>query len=163
MTAVVEETAQETTSATDTAPVSETGEAGTAPEAEAPETGDGHSKGPGREAAKYRTQRNEAREERDQLAARLEALQTAELHRAAGELLAQPEDISLSGQSLKDFLTPEGWLDHEAVAEAAQAVIEGRPGLAKNPRVLATDSTQGQGGQPGKAQPNWESLFESAR
>lgn len=111
--------------------------------------------------ARYRVERNEARTERDALAAQLQQLQTAELHRQAGELLAVPEDIELSGKTLADYLTPEGWVDRQAVAEAAASVIESRPGLAKNPKVSATDPTQGSWGNPGDGQISWADLFKS--
>lgn len=102
----------------------------------------------GGKEARYRVERNQARTERDALAAQLLQLQTAELHRQAGELLAVPEDIELSGKALAEYLTPEGWVDRKAVADAAAAVIESRPGLAKSPKVSATDPTQGKRGQP---------------
>lgn len=111
----------------------------------------------GNREARYRVERNDARAERDALAARLETLQTAELHRLAGEHLSTPEDISLSGKTLADFLTPEGWVDREAVAEAAAEVIASRPGLAKN--IPAYDPTHGLGGG-GKSSPRWEDLLK---
>jgi hypothetical protein len=104
-------------------------------------------------------ERNEARNERDALAAQLVQIQTAELHRQAGEHLAAPEDIQLSGKALADYLTPEGWLDREAVADAAASVIESRPGLAKNPKVLATDLSQGHGGG-GTPRPTFADLLK---
>ena len=115
--------------------------------------------GPQNREARYRVERNEARQERDALASRLESLQTAELHRLAGDLLAAPEDLALSGKALQDFLTPEGWVDREAVAEAAADLVKSRPGLAKNPKFPAVDSTQGMGGSLGKPQPSWDALF----
>lgn len=107
---------------------------------------------------RYRMELRAAEAERDSLASRVADLQTRELHRLAGEHLAAPEDIAMSGKSLADFLTPEGWVDHEAVAEAAAAVIESRPGLAKNQR--AVDLSQGTGnGRPGKGQPSLADVF----
>jgi hypothetical protein len=75
------------------------------------------------------------------------------------EYLSAAEDIELSGKTIADFLTPEGWVDREAVAEAEATVIESRPGLAKNPKHSATDPTQGQGGTPGKPAPSWSALL----
>lgn len=116
----------------------------------------------GNREARYRVERNEARQERDAMAARLQGLQTAELHRLAGEHLAQAEDITLSGKSLADFLTPEGRVDHAAVAEAAADVIESRPGLAKYPKDRAVDPSQGSGNnRPGKAPITWGDLLRS--
>ena len=114
-----------------------------------------------REAAKYRTQLREAEAERNELAERLTQLQTLEVHRLAREYLAQPEDIDLSGKTLGEYLTPEGWVDHDAVAEAARSVIESRPGLAKNPKEPAVDFTQGHTGKPGNGQPSWVDLLKA--
>ena len=77
---------------------------------------------------RYRLERNEAR-------ALVEALQTREVERLAGDLLSQPGDLlELGGVSLPDLLTEAGHVDSEAVAEAAAALIAARPGLAKNPK-----------------------------
>jgi hypothetical protein len=108
---------------------------------------------------RYRLERNSAREALSAAETRLADLQTRELHRLASEHLAQPEDIGLSGKALADYLTSEGWIDHEAVAEAAAAVIESRPGLAKSPKVRATDHTQGSGAEPFKQPVGWSDLF----
>ena len=139
-----------TDAATDAAEAPETQ---AAPEAEATPKGN--------REARYRVERNEAREALAQAQARIEALQTRELHRLAGEHLAQPEDLlTLGGVELAELLDEDGNVGPEAVAEAAAALVETRPGLAKNPRVLAVDSTQGQGGNPGKPPAGWEALFE---
>lgn len=114
---------------------------------------------PANREARYRVERNTARQERDALSARLTELQTQELHRLAGEHLAAAEDIELSGKTLADYLTPEGWLDAEAVADAAAEVVESRPGLAKNPKVRAVDKSQGSAGS-GKSAPEWSDLFK---
>lgn len=107
---------------------------------------------------RYRQERNQARDERNALAARLEQLQTAELHRLAGEHLAAPEDISLSGKPLSEFLTPEGWVDHQAVETAAKSVIGSRPGLSKH--QTATDRSQGHGHLP-RQTPSWDAVLKS--
>ena len=111
-----------------------------------------------REAAKYRVRAREAEAERDALAERLAALQTAELHRLAGEFLAVPEDISLSGKDLSDFLTPEGWVDRQAVEAAVSDVLAARPALGKN--APAVDLTQGHGLQGGKSAPTLGDLLK---
>jgi hypothetical protein len=129
---------------------------GLEPPTEGGSAGDGRP--PNREA-RYRVERNQARQERDALSARLTELQTQELHRLAGEHLAAAEDIELSGKTLADYLTPEGWIDHDAVADAAAEVIESRPGLARNPKVRAVDRSQGSGGS-GKSAPEWSDLFK---
>jgi hypothetical protein len=114
---------------------------------------------PANREARYRVERNQARQERDALSARLTELQTQELHRLAGEHLAAAEDIGLSDKTLADYLTPEGWLDAEAVAGAAAEVIESRPGLAKNPKVRAVDRSQGSGDGSRQSAPEWSDLF----
>lgn len=116
----------------------------------------------GNREAKYRVERNEAREALTAAQTRIEALQVREVERLASEHLAQAGDLlSLGGRGVADFLTPEGWVDHDAVADAATELIESRPGLAKNPKVLATDLTQGQGSEPGKPALGWSDLFRA--
>ncbi|ORV81249.1 hypothetical protein AWC11_02375 [Mycobacterium interjectum] len=76
-------------------------------------------------------------------------MQTREVERLAADHLSQPGDLlALGGVTLAELLGEDGFVDPEAVAEAAAALILGRPGLAKNPRVAATDPTQGRGGGP---------------
>lgn len=130
--------------------------------AEGNDTGDREngSQGHNREA-RYRVERNEARHERDAALARVEQLQTRELLRLAGEHLAQPGDLLTLGEvTLTGLLDHDGNVDPEAVADAAAALVEARPGLAKNPKVLATDPTQGHGGSPGRGQPDWADLLK---
>ncbi len=116
--------------------------------------GDGDSR-PNREA-RYRVERNEARTERDALAARVEKLQLRDALRLAGEHLAQPDDLLALGEvTLADLLDDDGNVDPEVVAGAAAAVIESRPGLAKNPKVLATDFTQGTGSPAARREVGW--------
>lgn len=130
-----------------------------APEGEGTPARENGSQGQNREA-RYRVERNEARQERDAALARIEALQLRELHRLAGEHLAQPADLLALGEvTLAELLDDDGNIDPEAVAEAAAALVEARPGLAKNPKVLATDPTQGHGGSPGRGQPDWADLL----
>lgn len=108
-----------------------------------PENGSESPKG--NREARYRVERNEARQERDALTARVEALQTREVLRLADEL-AQPSDLlGIGGNSLADFVGEDGEVDPEAVAEAVAALVEARPGLAKNPRQRAVDLSQGLG------------------
>jgi hypothetical protein len=142
------------TISTETGETTEDGTSGT------PEPDSGSETPKGNREARYRVERNEARTALAEAQGRIADLQTRELHRLAGEHLAQAEDITLSGKSLADFLTPEGWVDHEAVAEAAADVIESRPGLAKYPKDRAVDPTQGMGNdRPGKGSLTWGDLF----
>lgn len=109
---------------------------------------------------RYRIERNEAREALSTAETRIADLQVRELERLAGEHLAQPGDLLGIGQhSLANFLTPEGWIDHDAVADAAADLIDSRPGLAKNPRIAAVDRSQGRS-SPESGQPQWADLFK---
>ena len=110
---------------------------------------------------RYRTERNEARAERDAALALVETLQTREVERLASEL-AQPADLlALSGVTLAELIGEDGYVNAEAVAEAVAELIESRPGLAKNPRQPATDSTQGRGNGIGKGSPTWGDLLKN--
>lgn len=114
----------------------------------------------GNREARYRVERNQAREELSAAQARIEALQTRELERLAAEHLAQPADLLALGEvPLTELLDDDGNVVPEAVAEAAEALIESRPGLAKNPRVAAVDQTQGMGSDGGKRLPTFADLF----
>ncbi|SKY31248.1 Uncharacterised protein [Mycobacteroides abscessus subsp. bolletii] len=106
--------------------------------------------------ARYRTERNEAREQLAAAELRLVQLQTRELHRLAGEILAVPSDIALSGKPLADFLDPEGRVDKSAVEAAAREVAQSRPGLAKY--QPSYDPSQGMG-YAVPATPGWDSLL----
>ncbi|WP_083178141.1 hypothetical protein [Mycobacterium scrofulaceum] len=115
-----------------------------------------------KEAAKYRTRAREAEQQRDALVARVEALQLREVNRLAGEHLAQPADLlALGGVTLAELLDEDGNVDPETVADAAEALIESRPGLAKNPKVSAVDHTQGTGNSPGNRKLDWVDLLKS--
>jgi hypothetical protein len=90
----------------------------------------------------------------------LESLQTAEIHRLAGEELSQPADLlTLGGVSLADLLDEVGNVDTAAVADAITRLVESRPGLSRNPKVLATDATQGMGGGNGKPKADWKTFL----
>ncbi|SLF41010.1 Uncharacterised protein [Mycobacteroides abscessus subsp. bolletii] len=123
---------------------------------EGKETGEQDSAPQNREA-RYRVERNEAREQLAAAELRLVQLQTMELHRLAGEILSAPEDITLAGKPLADFLTPEGWVDRAAVEEAAREVAQTRPGLAKY--QPGYDPSQGRG-IPAARTAGWAALLE---
>jgi hypothetical protein len=112
----------------------------------------------GNREARYRTERNEARAERDALAARVEQLQARELERIASKSLSNPADLlRLSGKSLEDFIGEDGELDAELVTEAANELLGSRPGL--RPNAAAVDPTQGHGNNAGKGAPSWGALL----
>jgi hypothetical protein len=112
----------------------------------------------GNREARYRVERNDAREALATAQAQVEAYQTRELERVASKHLSNPADIfALSGKSLSDFLTEDGELDAELITDVANDLLGSRPGLRPTPR--ATDPTQGSGGIPGKRPVSWEALF----
>lgn len=135
-------------------PVDDAGATNTTPEGNG--TGEQDS-GPQNREARYRVERNEAREQLAAAELRLVQLQTAELHRIAGEILAAPEDITLSGKPLADFLTPGGWVDRAAVEATAREVAQTRPGLAKY--QPGYDPSQGHG-LPAARTAGWAALLE---
>ncbi|VBA57608.1 hypothetical protein LAUMK191_04099 [Mycobacterium attenuatum] len=113
----------------------------------------------GNREARYRVERNEAREALAAAQARIEAIQTREVERLAGKHLAQPADLfALSGKTLADLLDDNGDVDAERVAEVAAAVLAARPGLRPNARLV--DLTQGLGGNPPKTKPSFDDLFK---
>ncbi|RIT57550.1 hypothetical protein [Mycobacteroides abscessus] len=135
-------------------PVDDAGATNTTPEGNG--TGEQNS-APENKEARYRRQRNEAREQLAEAESRLAQLQTTELHRLAGEILSAPEDINLAGKPLAAFLTHEGRVDKSAVEAAAREVAQTRPGLAKY--QPGYDPSQGHG-IPGTRTAGWAALLE---
>ncbi len=111
-----------------------------------------------REAARYRVERNSAREALAAAELRVAQMQTAELERVAGELLSSPGDLlALAGRDLSEFITDDGVLDVDYVREVAAEVLAGRPGLRKS--SPAYDPSQTTGGVPKSVPANWAALF----
>lgn len=109
--------------------------------------------------ARYRTERNAARAERDALAERVETLQTRELERIASKSLSNPADLlTLSGKAMADFLDESGELDAELITGTARELLGSRPGLGLT--SPAFDPTQGHSGNPGKGSPTWSNLLK---
>ena len=109
--------------------------------------------------ARYRVERNEARDERDALAQRVEQLQNRELERIASRALSNPADLlTLSGKTLADFLDEDGELDVELITDTANDLLGTRPGLRPLPR--AVDHSQGRG-STGATVADWSSLLNS--
>ncbi|WP_168705330.1 hypothetical protein [Gordonia paraffinivorans] len=93
------------------APPTEVSEADTTDDATTEES-------PNAEAAKYRTQRNEARAERDALAARVEALQRAAVEDLCKAAAVTPKALWTVAE-LGDLVDPEtGTVDRNAVTKA---------------------------------------------
>lgn len=114
--------------------------------------------------ARYRVERNEAREALAVSEARVAQLQRAEVERLAGESLAMPGDLfSLSGNELADYLGDDGTVDPEKVAADVAAILAERPGLQKQTHPVGYDPSQGRGGRPPKAPtPTLAHLIKSA-
>ncbi|WP_092801490.1 hypothetical protein [Rhodococcus globerulus] len=114
----------------------------------------------GNREARYRTERNAAREELTTAQARIERMQRVEVERIAGEHLSMPGDLlGLTGNEVADYLDDDGNVDSAKVAADVAAVLTERPGLRKN--APAFDPTQGTGGNKPKASsPSWRSMFQ---
>lgn len=109
--------------------------------------------------ARYRVERNEARAALEAAHAVIESYQRAEVERLAADLAAPDDLMTVGGVSLADLLTEGGQVDSAAVAASVAALLEQRPGLARNPRVPATDPTQGTGSERGHHAPSFADLF----
>lgn len=114
----------------------------------------------GNKEARYRVERNQAREELTTAQARIEAMNRREVERLAGEHLAMPGDLfSLSGNELADYLTEDGEVDPEKVAADVAVIVAERPGLRKPSPY--SDPSQGRGGAAPKAStPTFADLFK---
>jgi hypothetical protein len=113
----------------------------------------------GNREARYRVERNEAREEARQLRERIDSLLTREAERVASKHLAEPADLfTLSGKSVRDFLGEDGELDAELVTSTANEILGTRPGL--RPADSAVDRSQGLGGGAQSTGPQWSDVLK---
>lgn len=81
-------------------------------------------------------QRMKAAEEGlEQAAARLQAMQRVEVERLAATDLIDPTDVWIAHSDVDGFLTEEGTIDPQRVAEAAQAITSAKPHLAAEKKV----------------------------
>ncbi|MHA7652957.1 hypothetical protein ACX9NE_25330 [Mycobacterium sp. ML4] len=150
----------DTTAADGTADESE-GDEAQEPDADADAVQDGDADedddaadGSGREAAKYRRRLREAEAQRDELAARVESLQRAEVERLATAGRLQPAALWASGVELADLLTDDGTVNASKVSAAIEASREqlGIPAPPVGPRVLKEGRSSGRPPKPsGKA------------
>ena len=115
----------------------------------------------GNKEARFRQERNEARDQLAAANARIERMQRAEIERLAADGLSHPADLfSLSGNELADYLTEDGDVDADKVSADVAAVLAERPGLRRN--HPAFDPTQGFGGkEPAKRELTWADLLKS--
>ena len=115
---------------------------------------------PANREARYRVERNQARNERDALARRVELLQTRELERLASKALSNPADLlTLSGKTLEDFIGDDGELDADLIDEAANEVLGTRPGLRRG--VPAVDRSQGLHDDTRRTNPTFSDLLQA--
>lgn len=124
-----------------------------------PQNGNEAASQKGNREARYRVERNEAREALATARARIERMQRAEVERLAADKLSHPADLfSLSGNELADYLTQDGDVDAEKVAADVAAILAERPGLRRN--TPGYDPTQGYGGRPPKGSPSFADLMK---
>ncbi|MCB0933297.1 MAG: hypothetical protein KDB71_15535 [Mycobacterium sp.] len=111
----------------------------------------------GNREAKYRVERNSARQERDELIARIEQLHQREAERIASRGLAEPADLfSVGGVTVSDLMS-DGEVDPSKVDAVVRNLVGSRPGLAKH--SPAVDPTQGLHGGGGKPSPTFSDLL----
>lgn len=108
--------------------------------------GEGTGQGGNSEAAKYRRRLREAETARDGMAERLSVLQRREVERYAGDFLAEPADLWLTGAELAGLLDDDGNVDPGKVAEVAKGITQEKPHWRLTPTTV--DKDQGQRGGP---------------
>ena len=149
-----------TNAATASTQSDETAQGGTSTPEEQQSGSEGQNAGLIEARDRYRGERDSAREQLATAQARIEAMQRAEIARIAGEHLAQGSDIfTMTDNDVSAYLTADGDVDTDRVAEDAQTLIGERPGLKKARRYM--DPAQGLGGKvPMPKQPSWGSIFK---
>lgn len=115
---------------------------------------------PATREARYRTERNAAREQVTALTERVQRLQRAEVERLAGAKLAAAADLwTVAGVQPADLLTDDGAVDPAKVDAATRALLDTRPGLARG-AALRVDFGQGQrGGQSLPEGASWSQVL----
>lgn len=99
--------------------------------------------GPNAEAAKYRKERNAAREERDALRSRWDDRDRADIDKLAADRLADPGDLWLSS-SLDKMRAEDGTLDVGKASQEIDALLKAKPHYAKPAAPTPVDLHQGQ-------------------
>lgn len=169
---------QATAPATGSAPAAdsspEPAPGGTEPAPAADHTPDADTGGSGprsaaREAAKYRTRLREAEAQRDALRAQVDAMQKAEVERAAAARLADGTDLWLAGVELADLRDEGGALDAGLVDQAITAAVAAKPHWQDRRRAEKLARAQaGHVGASGARSPGagpastWQSAFAPA-
>jgi hypothetical protein len=99
---------------------------------------------PGRREARYRRERNEARQHVKALEQRVENLVAREVARIASDTLEDGFDlIVFMPGDYSDMVDKNGAVDAEKVTEYAQELVKWKPGLAKGARVPPSNFGQG--------------------
>lgn len=122
--------------------MTDSNETPTAQTSEAPADAPAQARETSREAARYRTRLREAEAQRDALAARIDALQRAEVERQAAHL-DKPSAIWATGLDLDTLRDDDGNLDAEAVTTAIESATE-ELGLGRKP----SNYVRGEGNNP---------------
>lgn len=108
--------------------------------------------------ARYRTERNEARAQVEQLQARVDALLTREVERLAGARLAQGADLlTVGGVKLADVVDDNGDPDPGKVDAAVAALLRQRPRLAR--LDWPKDIAQGRVGKGAPTTASWSDVI----
>lgn len=115
------------------------------------------------EAAKWRVTARQTETKLQVAEARIEEMQRNEINRQLATKMAMPEDFWLSGKwSVADMLNEHGQVDADRVAEAAEAVLDGRPHwrAVLKPIGAPSNAVTGDGDyKPGPAAPTWQQLL----
>jgi hypothetical protein len=121
----------------------------TAPETspEAPDDDGAQKERPANREARYRTERNEAREQVKTLEARVDTLLSRDVARIAAETLADGWDLLTFAPGVTDLLDEHGNPDYELITERAREVVAWKPGLARGVRVMPKGAAPGGFGQ----------------
>lgn len=113
--------------------------------------------------ARYRLERNEARDQADALTLRVAAMQSAEVARIASEVLAVGEDV-FTFVSPHAVLDADGNVDRDKVLAAAYELARTRPGLrTEAPPSRPSESQFGQGRRTSTPQASWRDVLHGGR
>lgn len=124
---------------------------------EPPEPSSGNS-----EAAKYRRQLRDAEATRDKLAERLTGYQRRQCEAAVADLLEQPGDLwDLGKADPTAFFGEDDTLNDAELRAAAGALLDMRPGLAKQPTPGPRVWGQHGGTPPGRAGIGWTDVLKT--
>lgn len=114
---------------------------------------------PGSEAAKYRVRLREAEHQRDDALERVARLQRAAVDEVLSETGVDARLLDAAGHAVEDYLTDDGLVDRERLAQAARTVaIEFNVTAPRRPAPVAMAGTAaGPAGSSGKA--DWDRAF----